>query len=1576
MSFARLLSSRSASLHSFVGRMFRSSLLHALVGAMAMCGGMSVLATMAQAQAVSATVAVGTTPFGVAVNSVTGMIYVINSGSNTVTAINGSNNSTATIAVGSSPYSVALNSATNMIYVVNNSANTVTAINGVDNSTSTINVGRSPEGVAVDAVHNMIYVANLQSSTVTAISGVDNSTSTIPVGSYPGWVGVNAVTNTIYVANTADNTVTVINGANNSTSTIAVGVAPRAVTVNVVTNTIYVANYSSKTVTAINGANNSTSTITVGTQPSALALNDVTNTVYVTNFSSGTVTIINGANNSTSTITVGTYPAALALNELTNTIYVANQGSNTVTVINGANSSTSALNVGLLPGSVAVNPATNIIYVGNNSANTATVINGPPMPSAVAVSCLPNPFSYGAGNSTTCTGTASGGATPTGTLTWTVNAGAPTTSTLSGGVATATELTSNAGGTYTVAAAYGGDTGHLTSSGSTTVTISKASPIPSISCTPNPITYGSQITTCTAAYGSGVTGTVAVTYNGNAWTWPVLSGGSSSQYGFNYQPAGSYAVAVNYSGDANNNAVSGLTTLTISKATGVFSVTSSANPVLPGASVTFTCTATAGGQPLVTGAYMAYWVDGALMENVPTTGGALQWTTSALTVGSHTIACTGGDANYNSAGVNYTEAVTGSTFSSLSSSVTPSSYGQAVKLSSLVSTGGSVPTGTVTFLNGASTIGTSTVASMSATNLIPDSNFQSGSTYWTVVGTEPMVAGVGGMLGGNGFVYTGTGSPAGWMGNTSSVVTVVPGATYTFSGFVDATAVTNGVAQWMIFNPSINTEYAEADMKAGSKGRIFSTFTVPAGVTQVVFITDTSNLTATNGGQVVWGEPQLELASQMGPYVKTGTTATAGYGGVATFTASTLPVGSDSITAVYGGDAADLASTTPSLVQVVNKATPTMSVTCALSVVTYSAGNGALTSCNAVLSAGTGSVTFNGQWTEGIAGGISTISGFEQQAAQVMPLVAVYSGDANYNTVTASTTLTINKATPSITWSTPDSITYGMALSGLQLNATASVAGTFAYLPPAGTVLSAGVQTLSVTFTPTDAVDYSSASGSVTLVVTQATPVATVTSSLNPAAYNAPITFTTVLGEAGNTSTGSVTFKDGATTLGVGTVSQVSTTNLLAWSENALAYGTDYTGSTIDASAVADPLGGSGTVEIDFPAGTNDRWMYAVPLSNTSGKTYIASVWMRAPTPTTIQFNVEEHGGNYTGSNPTVNVGTQWQRYQTTLAIPTSDPGSTAISVGFTNGAGNGATVIDVFGFQLEQSTAIGPYVKTTGTSISGTGALARYTTSSLSVGTHAINGVFGGDSVYPAATSASLQQVVNKVTPVLVLSSSQSPSPLGTSVTFTCTGTNGGQPVVSGTGLGFYVDTIYMGVQLVNGAGAATWSDAALNAGSHDIGCSASDSNYNGVGVDITQVVNKATPTITWATPAPIVYGATLSSTQLNATASAAGSFSYTPGAGTELSAGSQLLTATFTPTDSADYTTATANVTLGQRLPRSLMERPSVQPNSTRLPRLRVRSPTLQGRVLFRGVWDRFQSPRRSCLRIRPTTRPRREV
>src|SRR5205807_3149505 len=63
------------------------------------------------------------------------------------------------------------------------------------------------------------------------------------------------------------------------------------------------------------------------------------------------------------------------------------------------------------------------------------------------------------------------------------------------------------------------------------------------------------------------------------------------------------------------------------------------------------------------------------------------------------------------------------------------------------------------------------------------------------------------------------------------------------------------------------------------------------------------------------------------------------------------------------------------------------------------------------------------------------------------------SDSTDYTSTTASVQLQVNQATPITTWATPSAITFGTPLSASQLNATASVPGSFVYTPAAGSIL-------------------------------------------------------------------------------------------------------------------------------------------------------------------------------------------------------------------------------------------------------------------------------------------------------------------------------------------------------------------------------------------------------------------------------------------------------------------------------------------------------------------------------------------
>jgi hypothetical protein len=105
-------------------------------------------------------------------------------------------------------------------------------------------------------------------------------------------------------------------------------------------------------------------------------------------------------------------------------------------------------------------------------------------------------------------------------------------------------------------------------------------------------------------------------------------------------------------------------------------------------------------------------------------------------------------------------------------------------------------------------------------------------------------------------------------------------------------------------------------------------------------------------------------------------------------------------------------------------------------------------------------------------------------------ITAVYAGDTSFQT-SASTALpvTVNKIAPTITWAIPADMTFGTPLGSGQLDATASVPGAFTYTPAAGSVLPEGQgQVLSVVFTPSDTIDYTTATGSTTINVATPTP--------------------------------------------------------------------------------------------------------------------------------------------------------------------------------------------------------------------------------------------------------------------------------------------------------------------------------------------------------------------------------------------------------------------------------------------------------------------------------------------------------
>ncbi len=214
------------------------------------------------------------------------------------------------------------------------------------------------------------------------------------------------------------------------------------------------------------------------------------------------------------------------------------------------------------------------------------------------------------------------------------------------------------------------------------------------------------------------------------------------------------------------------------------------------------------------------------------------------------------------------------------------------------------------------------------------------------------------------------------------------------------------------------------------------------------------------------------------------------------------------------------------------------------------------------------------------------------------------------------------------------------------------------------------------------------------------------------------------------------------------------------------------------------------------------------------------------------------------------------------------------------------------------------PIVFTVDASSTGTGTISGNTLTITGAGKIVIDANQTGNGNYAAAAQVQQSVTVNKASQTINFPAPASPVTFGVApIALTATGGASGNPIV------FTVDASSTGTGTISGNTLTITGAGKIVIDANQTG----NGNYAAAAqVQQSVTVTQALPVISWATPAAITYGTALSATQLDATASVAGSFSYLPNAGTVPSAGTQTLTATFTPTDTADYTTATASVQL----------------------------------------------------------------
>ncbi len=244
--------------------------------------------------------------------------------------------------------------------------------------------------------------------------------------------------------------------------------------------------------------------------------------------------------------------------------------------------------------------------------------------------------------------------------------------------------------------------------------------------------------------------------------------------------------------------------------------------------------------------------------------------------------------------------------------------------------------------------------------------------------------------------------------------------------------------------------------------------------------------------------------------------------------------------------------------------------------------------------------------------------------------LASYAGQftATVSSVTFSSNVAANdnvifQQAPQIKWATPAPIVYGTALSATQLDASSPVAGSFAYSPPAGTVLSVGQQTLTATLTPVDTTDYTKATATVTLNVIPAIPAISISTSANPVFAMNPISFTAGLPAYANTQTGTMTFYDGAMAIGTASIAggaaTIATSALTAGAHSITAtysgdnnYGPGASAAlkeNVEDFTLAFAAGSSGSANV--PAGGTAS--YSLVLTPVNGATMPAAVTLSVP---------------------------------------------------------------------------------------------------------------------------------------------------------------------------------------------------------------------------------------------------------------------------------------------------------------------------------------------------------------------------
>jgi large repetitive protein len=367
---------------------------------------------------------------------------------------------------------------------------------------------------------------------------------------------------------------------------------------------------------------------------------------------------------------------------------------------------------------------------------TTTSISADPSP--------PTVFGQGVTFTASVTADDSSAGTPTGSVQFTDNgANIGGSVTLVGGTASVTSPGLTVG-THTIGAAYTSDDSEfLGGSGSFSQEVDMASTSTGLTSSANASVFGQPITLSAnvgaLAPGAGTpTGTVTFADGATTLGTAVLSGGAASTTTAGLS-VGGHSLTVSYSGDGNFKSSIGTLTQTVNQAPTSTTVVSSANPSVFGQKVTFNatvCPSPPSSSPTqLPSGTVTFTADGAstpfdteLISPTSAPPGCESATSTAVgsfSVATHAISVSyQGDGNFlGSSGPLVGGQVVNKapTATALNSVPNPSFFGDGVTLTATVTVpppGAGVPTGTVTFSDGATVVGSSPLSPSGTATLV------------------------------------------------------------------------------------------------------------------------------------------------------------------------------------------------------------------------------------------------------------------------------------------------------------------------------------------------------------------------------------------------------------------------------------------------------------------------------------------------------------------------------------------------------------------------------------------------------------------------------------------------------------------------------------------------------------------------------------------------------------------------------------------------------------------------------------------------------------------------------------------